>query len=314
MTLAAAGAATLAGVLNQSLGVVPIAFVVALPHAATGLVAFFLLRSRGRVTLFSSLVVGFLVGAIPLSIFTGLALPDSASTGGVSTVVDGRLTWAGWIEHLIFAVMLGSYGAVAGLIFWLAVRTSPQAIGGGAVADPSPGLGASRFALPLTLAIAAIFGIFSIPSVTLDRTCHNPLRDGRTFIESEIGINLRVGMSEWKDVAAILEDFGRSIGWSVRNDIRNVPGMIYSLYGSVCEDAGTEIMMNEMFFPGDPITAIGDRLAISVYQPQGGESWKDPTKKLVERLSKRWPGRVWFSGGQGEEIPPPEWIKSALTQ
>ena len=84
---------------------------------------------------------------------------------------------------------------------------------------------------------------------------------------------------------------------------------------SICDEAGTNIFVIEMNFPDSPAGDISKgNLGIAVYQPQGGDSWKSPTKSLVGRLSKRWPGRIWFSGGGGEEVPPPEWIKSELMQ
>jgi hypothetical protein len=310
--LAAAAAAILAGILSLSPQMVPIAFIVALPHAALGLVIYFLLRSRWKLTLQSSLIAGFLIGAIPMGILGVVSLPNSASVGGVSTVIGGRLTLAGWIDQLILSVTFGFFGAVAGLVFWLVIRSSPQAIGGGIHAAPSA---PSHLAQFLTLAVATVAGIFLIPSLTMDRTCHNSLRDGRTSMETEIGIDLRVGISEWGEFAAILEDYGRSVGWSVRKDIQQEAGVIHSLYVSICDEAGTNISVIEMIFPDSPAGDVSkENLGIAVYQPQGGDSWKAPTKNLVGRLSKRWPGRIWFSGGGGEEVPAPEWLKSELMQ
>ena len=313
MALASAAAAVLAGILSLSAQIVPIAFMVALPHAVLGLVVYFLLRLRWKLTLQLSLLVGFLIGAIPMSIMLGVvAPPNSASSGGVSTVVDGHLTLAGWYDRFILAATFGFYGAVAGLVFWLIIRSSPQTTGGQAGVKNSA---QSHFALPLTLAIATVAGIFSIPSFTMDRTCHNSLRDGRTSIGSEIGINLRIDTSEWGEFAAILEDFGQSAGWSVQKDLRNEAEVMQMLNVSICDEAGTNIFVIEMNFPDSPAGDISKgNLGIAVYQPQGGDSWKSPTKSLVGRLSKRWPGRIWFSGGGGEEVPPPEWIKSELMQ
>lgn len=190
MVLAAAAAATLSGILVLSAQIVPIALIFALPHAALGLVVYFLLRLRWKFTLQSSLIAGFLIGAIPMSIMIGVAtLPDSASSDGVSTVIDGHLTLAGYYERLILAASFGLFGAVAGLVFWLIIRSSPQAM---ASQTGSTNSARSHFALPLTFVVASVVVIFLIPSFIMDRTCHNSLRDGGTSIGSEIGINLRI--------------------------------------------------------------------------------------------------------------------------
>lgn len=313
MVLAAAVAATLAGILTLSAQIVPIAFIFALPHAVLGLVVYFLLRWRWKITLQSSLIAGFLIGAIPMSIIVGVAtLPDSASSNGVATVVDGHLTLAGWYERFILTASFGPLGAAAGVVFWLLIRSSPQATESGTGTTNSA---QSYFSQPLILAVAAGAGIFMIPSFTMDRTCHNSLRDGRTSIGSEIGINLRIGASEWNEFAAILEDFGQSAGLSVQNDMLNEAGAMQKLYVSICDEAGTNISVIKMIFPDSPAGDISKgNLLIGVYQPQGGDSWKVLTKTLVGRLSKQWPGRIWFSGGDGKEVAAPEWIKSELVQ
>jgi hypothetical protein len=51
---------------------------------------------------------------------------------------------------------------------------------------------------------------------------------------------------------------------------------------------------------------------INVYQPQGGDSWKEPVTAFVQRLSERWPGRIRFNDEKGADIPPPDWIAPAV--
>lgn len=313
--LAAVAAALLAGLFAQSLQIVPIAFFLALPHASLGLAAFLVLRSRGPVTMTVCLIAGYLIGAIPLTLFASFSpQPSSAGIEGVLTVMDGRRTLAGWRYLLRNSAILGIYGSFAGAIFWLIAKPSFEAIGN-STGRHSTLRGGSRSALYVTLAAAATVAIFSIPYILADRTCHNPLRDGRKSINPEINIKLHIGADEWDEFAAVVGDFGRSIGWSVRQEMQNGGNTIHILDESICNEEGTKIGAVAMIFPASGKDNIfSDTLPIGVYQPQGGDSWKDPTKKILGRLSTRWPGRISFSGPDGRQIAPPDWIKSELSQ
>ena len=44
-----------------------------------------------------------------------------------------------------------------------------------------------------------------------------------------------------------------------------------------------------------------------VYQPQGGETWRQDFRALYERINARWPNKVVFKDGQGQQIRPPKW-------
>src|ERR1700712_3780566 len=98
---ALAPALILAG-LSENLNVLPIAFIVTLAHCILlGVPVAIWFRSRQWKRLGATLVGAGLIGAIPLGIF-------SMST-----------TSAGWVDYLESLAMLGSLGAVGGLVFWL---------------------------------------------------------------------------------------------------------------------------------------------------------------------------------------------------
>lgn len=193
--------------LGQSLQILPPALGATLGHAIIlGLPCFFILDSRRRVNLFSAITVGFAVGALPFGIFVGIlaSLPvgnTSSWTNGVPTVVNGVRTLAGWIElfgALIYAGLFGLFGALAGLVFWLTLkawgwRAAPAEM---ATSLPERGrflrVGASTGTL--VLAVVVTTGVFAIPAITKDRTCHNMFRDGRTSVVPQVSMYVSAGM------------------------------------------------------------------------------------------------------------------------
>ena len=91
---------------------------------ALGLPAYFLLRRFNIIRWWSTLSVGFILGAIPMAIFTWpLKYPEmktSASVNGVQTMIDGVPTVAGWLQFIEGVSFLGACGMVGAFAFWLA--------------------------------------------------------------------------------------------------------------------------------------------------------------------------------------------------
>ncbi|MUH73202.1 hypothetical protein [Psychrosphaera haliotis] len=94
-----------------------------------GLPTYFLLRKLNSVNWWATLISGFVLGAIPMAIFTWpLRYPEmktSASVNGVKTMIDGVPTLDGWLQFLQGVSFLGVCGMVGALAFWLAAPNKP---------------------------------------------------------------------------------------------------------------------------------------------------------------------------------------------
>jgi hypothetical protein len=98
--LAALAPVILAVCLLGMIRIMPLALAVTLAHTIVlGLPICFVIDAMGRLNLLSAMAVGAAVGAIPLGIFSSLA-------GGDATPI----------------ALLGSLGALAGLVFWLTLK------------------------------------------------------------------------------------------------------------------------------------------------------------------------------------------------
>jgi len=97
------------------------AFVVVL-----GVPAYFLLRKLNAVRWWSTVATGFILGAVPYTIFAWplqyAELHSSSTVDGVQTMIDGIPTAAGWIQFTSAALFFGACGAVGALAFWAVSR------------------------------------------------------------------------------------------------------------------------------------------------------------------------------------------------
>jgi hypothetical protein len=95
-----------------------------------------------------------------------------------------------------------------------------------------------------------------------------------------------------------VQNFRRSGDWSVRSDVRTDEGFPW-LQISLCKESGTNIVVQGM--------PDFNEVSFGVYQPQGGSTWRGDFRALYERISVRWPTKIVFKNGQGEQTGPPEW-------
>ncbi len=102
-------------------------FVIALAHAIIlGLPAYFIVQKYKINTWRVSLIVGFLIGATPLGIFTfpidhpGNGFSYGGSSGGkaVNYVLNGITTPEGWIKYFQSLVLWGCLGSVCAFTAW----------------------------------------------------------------------------------------------------------------------------------------------------------------------------------------------------
>jgi hypothetical protein len=101
-------------------------FAIALGHAVLfGLPLFLVLRSRGWINIMSCVIFGFAIGAVPIGVLTWPTqhpeLHTLASVDGVPTIINGVITAAGWVSYVKPLIYFGSYGALGGFAFWVAL-------------------------------------------------------------------------------------------------------------------------------------------------------------------------------------------------
>jgi hypothetical protein len=239
---------------------------------------------RERPTWIRVLSGGFATGALIPALLVMISAPDSASVGGVATVVDGSYTWAGWRENLFFIFGFGFAGIVGSVL----ARVSVQwLLRGGTGAKIAIG----------GLILAAVAAIWLVPWATKDRSCHNTSRDGRDSIGAVASISLNLPMSEWLAVRNELDRFARVQGWEQRADVRPDPGFPW-FQVSLCREPGTKIFIHTNPFKPD-------HLSIHVMQPQGGDSWQAPLRQLQAQIEGRWPGSTSYEYGPSASPRPP---------
>lgn len=294
LTIAAAVVAGLYSLPTQDWRGVPFAFWIAFfLGAVLGLPLFFATKARGRVNAKTAVACGFAVGAALPVLVMAFGGADQASINGVPTVVDGRYTWRGWVENIQFVALTGGLGSIGALIFMTVVKWRNELSASVTTAHWTRGDSVAAFS-----AVAIFAAVFFISDAYVDRSCHNILRDGRRSATPAAQFELRADRSAWREVEAELENYGREAGFDMRPEVRPDDDFLPWFQVSLCREPGTNIFVSQ---------AIGPRLSFAVFQEQGDERWRTPFQTLHERVKRRWPGRVFFTGGQGEEIAPPAW-------
>jgi hypothetical protein len=101
-------------------------FATALGHAVLlGLPLFLVFRSKGWINVMSCVVCGFAVGAVPAGVLTWPMqhpeLHTSALVDGVQTIINGVIIAAGWVSYVRPLIYFGSFGALGGFAFWVAL-------------------------------------------------------------------------------------------------------------------------------------------------------------------------------------------------
>lgn len=313
-----------------SLKILPLAFAVALAHAfVLGLPLFLLLRRAGWANGFSATAAGFGIAALPLGALTwplnhsGARYSSWIGPERVPTVVDGSPTLAGWLHYLETLAQFGAFGALGGLAFWVAVSRFGLLPARAGSEEPSlaPAPGGSR---PSVLwktpswriaVFAGVFviaaGIFLIPTITKDRTCHNVLRDGRSHISAKVGIDLQIPDEEWPVLVKRLQDFAREQDLSFRDSSEVRPGVLRTLYLSLCSEAGITITTVEQRWAhnGFKNLVTGRGVGIALYQVRDSADWRQLARLMISDLKEQWPDRVWFRDGLGRVVPMPEELR-----
>lgn len=166
--------------IQQFLNLTMTTFMVATAHAVLfGLPLFLLVRrKRSHVGIAICALGGFVVAALPFGVLALVSMlsVQNASTDGRPTIVNGVPTLFFWIEYVRTLGLAGLLGLVGGLAFWAAMRLS----------------GSGRRSWSVVSAAAVLTcGVFILPVVVRDRSCHNLFRDGRTSVGPQVYANLR---------------------------------------------------------------------------------------------------------------------------
>jgi len=91
-----------------------------------GMPAYVVLRWRNAVRWWSTIASGFVLGAAPVAVLLWPlrnSYGTSATIDGISTIVNGVPTFAGWVQYLESVVFMGVCGAAAATAFWLIARS-----------------------------------------------------------------------------------------------------------------------------------------------------------------------------------------------
>jgi hypothetical protein len=101
-------------------------FAIALGHAVLlGWPLFLVFRSKGWINVISCVIFGFAIGAVPIGVLSWPTLhPEPhtlASVDGVPTIINGVITAAGWVIYVTPLIYFGSFGALGGFAFWVAL-------------------------------------------------------------------------------------------------------------------------------------------------------------------------------------------------
>ena len=76
----------------------------------------------GLIRWWTSVIVGFFLGCLPIALLMFPRKGSSSSVQGVPLVIDGAFTSAGWVDFAQKISIMGLFGAVGGLAFWLVWR------------------------------------------------------------------------------------------------------------------------------------------------------------------------------------------------
>jgi hypothetical protein len=260
LTVIAALAATgvfIAGIVNAVLHL-------AEPHAATMLaawaivgplacVAYLTVRRRPRPV--AILAAGLVIGAaVPPALRVMAVLSD-----------NGLSHWTGYFAGPRGLLLAGLAGA---LLAPVAVRLLTRRRRG------------ARLGVALAI-VAGLAALWLAPLAVRARSCHNPARHIARPIPPVAQFQVHVAVGDWALLLRELVRFANDGGWQVWSDVRADPSYPW-FEVSVCREPGTQ-----MFFLLDPQKA--DTVEVDVYQPQGGNGWRQGVQAIEARIARRWP-------------------------
>ncbi|PDT89059.1 hypothetical protein CO669_15890 [Bradyrhizobium sp. Y36] len=271
-------------VVKQVLTLTMTTFMVATTHAMLFGVPLYLFvrRRRPRVGIAACALTGFLIAAAPFSVL--------ALIGGGAPAMVNRFNGAppsfSWIEYVSAVALLGSSGLVGGLTFWAAMRSS---------------LSGWRSWSVVSAAALLTGGVFVLPIVVRDTSCHNVFRDGRTSVRPQVYANLKVPAEDWKRLEQTFAAFGQAQALSIRRDVHTRDGRIMWRSMDLCNDAGVSISVgDEPWLAGVHSPRADEGMTFSIYSLKPDSGWRLLARHLLDEIEKMWPEKTTFRGPSGQ--------------
>ena len=267
-------------------------FAVAAAHAVLlGLPLFLLVRRKmGHAGIVACALGGFIVAAVPFGALALISMIGTqfASSNGRPTVINGVPTLAGWIEYALIVGWAGVLGLVGGFVFWTAIRTS--------------GSRAHSWSVVSAAAVLTC-GVFILPIVVKDRSCHNLFRDGRTSVGPQVYAELKVPPDDWTKLAQIFAGFGDAHGLSVRGDQQLRDGRITWRGVDLCNDAGISIEVYDEPWLKEVNSPRADKgMRLSIFSLKPDTDWKPLARQLLGEIETNWPTTITYRGPSGQSL------------
>lgn len=264
-------------------------FVVAVAHALLlGLPLFLLVRRvRSRVGMIACVIGGFGVAAIPFGIVALIPLfgIETASSDGQSTIVNGVPTLAFWVRYVCTVGLAGLLGVAGGLTFWVAIRPARS----------------NAQSWRVISAAVLTCGIFTLPVVVRDKSCHNLFRDGRTSVGPQVYADLKVPADDWKKLEQTFADFSQAHALSLRGDEQIRDGRLTWRSIDLCNDDGVSISLYDEPWLARTHSPLAERgMRLGVYSLKAGVEWKPLARDLLGKIETAWPRTMTFRGPRGE--------------
>lgn len=298
-TLAVLCVAILVSLLSGSLLLALYISIVAMAHGLLATPIFMYLNNKNKVSFLKCLLFGYLIGSLPIAIFIfPLSGQGSYSTvNDVATLIDGIPTLAGWRHYFLSFSYFGIIGSSVGIIFWVVLnyytRKRIQTLAS-FVTSPSGWVTAGLIAF-----------VILIPNATKDRSCHNPLRDGKSSIGPVLSIQINVSIDEWRQVRKIFSAFANKNSLSFKDSSESRSQAVKLLRLSMCLETGVLIKTNEQRWASNdfvPAMAARDGVGVYIYSPSEADNWQSLASLLIEEFEDQFPSGISFWDEKGHSI------------
>jgi hypothetical protein len=145
-------------------------------------------------------------------------------------------------------------------------------------------------------------------------SCHDHRRlfvHGATRISAILRIDLKVANDDWAELTRLLKAFAESHELSFHSGSESRPGVVETLYLSLCAPNQPNIDIAEQRWASDDYANAmpGRGIGIRFYGDVTEADWHPIAVELVKALDARWPNSVRFRDGGGYVIDPPEFLR-----
>ncbi len=245
------------------------------------------------------ILAGTLAGALPGLLF-GLNTSFDSSINDQPLGIDGVPTLAGWIEFAKPIVLTSSCGMVGGFIFWAVMRL----MRGASVPIVAQDKSQFRYWSVVSATAAIAVGLFALPGIFRDNSCHNLFRDGRTSIAPRMSADITLVEGDWTAIADLTGQFASANNLSIRQDRKISGGELSWQTISLCNNDGFVMTisdrpvlaaMRERASAQHPnlVTKV-PRTELSIFEIKDGSNWRTMAHALLTKLQPRLPERITF--------------------